>query len=330
MAFGSAWIQKEIWINLKKIYKLKKKINILVVGGTGFIGYHLIKKCIKKNWKVTSISTREPKPFRYVKRVKYVICDISNKKQLTKKINDKFDYVVNLGGYVDHSNKTKTYESHYIGVKNLSEIFLNKSLKSFIQIGSGGEYGNSNVPHKENYFTNISKINSIYFKSKLLSSMYLISLYIKYNFPITILRLYQAYGLKQDINRLIPIVITNCIKDKSFNCSEGKQFRDFIFVDDVIKAIFLSLKNPSAKGEIFNIASGKGVKVKKLIQIINNKIGFGKPQFGKIKLRKDEKLLFYPSIKKAKKILRWSPTISIDKGLNETIKSYKKYYNIKK
>ena len=40
--------------------------------------------------------------------------------------------------------------------------------------------------------------------------MYLTSLYIKYNFPITILRLYQAYGLKQDVNRLIPIVITNC------------------------------------------------------------------------------------------------------------------------
>ena len=119
--------------------------------------------------------------------------------------------------------------------------------------------------------------------------------------------MYQAYGLKQDVNRLIPIVITNCIKDKSFNCSEGKQFRDFIFVDDVIKAIFLSLKNSSAKGEIFNIASGKEVKVKKLIQIINNKIGFGEPQYGKIKLRKDEKLFlsFYQKSKKNSKMVTY-------------------------
>lgn len=329
MVFGNVWIQKEIWKNLKKIFKLKKKTKILVVGGTGFIGYHLIKQCIKKNWKVTSISAHKPKPYRHVKKVKYLVCDISKKKQLIKIIKGNYDYLVNLGGYVDHSNKLKTYESHYIGVKNLSEIFLNRSLKSFVQIGSGGEYGNSSPPHKESSITNINKINSVYFKSKLLSSMHLINLYIKFNFPITILRLYQAYGLKQDVNRLIPIVITNCIKGKKFNCSEGKQFRDFIFIDDVVKAIILSLKRSSAKGEIFNIASGKIIKVKKLIQIINSKVGAGQPQYGKIKLRKDEKLFFYPSIKKAKKILNWHPSISIDQGLNETIKSYKKYHKIK-
>ena len=105
---------------LKKIYKIEK--NKYFSRRYGFTGYHLIKKCIKK-LKVTSISTRKPKPFRYVKRAKYVICDISNKKQLTKKINDKFDYVVNLGGYVDHSNKTKTYKSHYIGVKIYLKFF---------------------------------------------------------------------------------------------------------------------------------------------------------------------------------------------------------------
>ncbi len=309
---------------------MKKKINILVVGGTGFIGYHLIKKCVKKNWKVTSISTRKPKPYRYIKKVKYVICDISKKKQLTKKINDKFDYVVNLGGHVDHTNKAKTHKSHYIGVRNLSKIFLNKSLKSFIQIGSGGEYGNSKTPHKESNVTNISKINSSYIKSKLLASKYLMSLYLKFKFPVTILRLYQAYGTQQDINRLIPIVITNCIKDKRFNCSDGKQFRDFIFIDDVVKAIILSLKNSYAKGEILNIASGKIINVKKLIQLINNKVGYGNPQYGKIKLREDEKLFFFPSIKKAKKILNWSPTISINNGLNKTIQSYKQYYDIKK
>ena len=83
------------------------KKNILIVGGTGFIGYHLAKKAIQKKLIVTSISTKPAKKIRYLKKVKYIICDISDKKKLTKVIKKKYDYVVNLGGYVDHANKKK-------------------------------------------------------------------------------------------------------------------------------------------------------------------------------------------------------------------------------
>ena len=83
------------------------KKRILIVGGTGFIGYHLALKATKKNWSVTSISSKPPKNLRFVSKVKYILCDIANKNLLKKKINKSFDYVVNLGGYVDHSNKKK-------------------------------------------------------------------------------------------------------------------------------------------------------------------------------------------------------------------------------
>ena len=119
--------------------KLNKKL--LIVGGTGFIGSKLAKKTVEKGWKVFSISTNKPKKLRKVSKVKYLICDISKKRLLEKKIKTNFDYVVNLGGFVDHRNKVKTYNSHYIGCKNLAQIFLKKSIKSFIQIGSGLEYG---------------------------------------------------------------------------------------------------------------------------------------------------------------------------------------------
>ena len=99
--------------------------NILIIGGTGFIGYHLAKKCLKKNFKVTSISKNRPKKIRFLKKVKYIICDINNKKIL-KKIDNNFDYVVNLGGYVDHKNKQETYRSHYLGLKKLTKIFIKK------------------------------------------------------------------------------------------------------------------------------------------------------------------------------------------------------------
>jgi len=59
---------------------LNPKNNILIVGGTGFIGYHLAKKSLKKGWRVTSISSKPPKKIRYLPKVKYILCDITKKK----------------------------------------------------------------------------------------------------------------------------------------------------------------------------------------------------------------------------------------------------------
>jgi nucleoside-diphosphate-sugar epimerase len=300
---------------------LKKKNNILIVGGTGFIGYHLANKCIQKNWKVTSVSAHQPKKKRFNKKIEYLICDITKKNDIKKKIGDNFDYLVNLGGYVDHSNKKKTYQSHYIGVKNLAKFFLFKNLKSFVQLGSGGEYADCESPHKE---TNKGSPVSTYYRSKLLATLHLKKLFQKKKFPATILRLYQAYGPRQDVNRLIPIVIKNCLQNKKFDCSEGKQFRDFVYIDDVVNIILKTLKNKNSKGKIFNVGSGKPIKVKKLIETINNKIKKGYPQYGKIKLRKDEKIKVFPSINRSKKILKWQPKISIQSGLTKTIQYYKK------
>jgi len=149
--------------------------NILIIGGTGFIGYHLAKKLLQKNFKVTSVSKNPPKKFRFLKKVKYIICDINNEKIL-KKIDDNFDYVVNLGGYVDHRNRRETYRSHYLGLKKITKIFIKKKIKKFIQIGSSMEYGRVPSPQKE-YFKCYPE--SIYGISKLLSTKYLINLYKK-------------------------------------------------------------------------------------------------------------------------------------------------------
>ena len=118
-----------------------KKNRILITGGTGFIGYHLAKKCLKLNWSVTSISTNPPKKIRRLRKVKYLIIDISNQKNVNKRLSKNYDYVVNFAGYVDHSNKAKTMKSHYLGAQNLAKIFLDSKIKKFIQIGSSIEYG---------------------------------------------------------------------------------------------------------------------------------------------------------------------------------------------
>ena len=296
--------------------------SILIAGGTGFIGFHLAKKCLNLKWSVTSISTSIPTKKRKLKNVKYKLCDISNKSKLLKKIKPNYDYVVNLAGHVDHSHRIKTMKSHYDGFKNLTYLFLNSNIKRFVQIGSCVEYGKIKSPQHEKNIND--KTFSIYGNAKLLSTKLSQNLYKKFNFPITVLRLYLVYGPHQDINRVIPITIQNSIKNKKFDCSNGLQLRDFTYVDDVVAAIIKTLKNEDSPGQIINIGQGKPLLVKDVINKICKLLDSGRPQFGKIRLRKDEIKDLHPSIAKAKKVLNWTPKIEIIPGLKKTINYYKK------
>ena len=157
-----------------------------------------------------------------------------------------------------------------------------------------------------------------------MSTKHLLNLYKKFKFPAVILRLYLVYGPGQDANRVIPITILNAIKNKKFNCSDGLQFRDFVHIDDVTDAIIKTLRTNKVSGNIFNIGSGQPVQIKKIILKICKLVGSGRPQYGKIKLRKDEISSLYPDITRAKKILNWKPKINLNLGLLKTVNYYKK------
>ena len=296
------------------------KKNILIAGGTGFIGFHLIRK-LKKDFNIISISSNRPKKIRKIAGINYIKCDIIKKKSLINKLNSfKVDFVINLAGYVDHSNKIKTLQSHFYGCKNLVDYYRSKNIKLFIQIGSSLEYGRQNSPHNEK-----SKCRPIatYGKSKLKSTEYILRTQKKFSFPAIVLRLYQIYGPNQSTNRLIPITIAACLKNRKFKCSSGLQIRDFLFVDDLtnlIKKIILSKKKING---VFNIGSNNPVKVREVITMIRNKIKKGHPEFGKIKMRNDEVMEYFPNLKKISKKLSLKPKFSLKNGLDKTIKFYK-------
>jgi len=298
------------------------KNKILIAGGTGFIGYHLAKKFLKRKFEVTSLSLSKPKKERYLKNVKYLYCDISNLKSLKKVLVEEFNYVVNLAGHVDHTNKRKVINSHFIGCKNLVYIFRKKKIKIFIQIGSSVEYGRKNSPQNEKKKIKLNSIQSNYGKAKLMSTNYLLNLYKKKKFPVIILRLYLIYGAKQDKNRLVPIVINSCLKNKKFPCSIGTQKRDFLHVDDLI-SLFIKIINSKKNyfGNIFNVGFGKPFSVKKVILLIKKISNGGYPEFGKIAFRKDEILNLYPNINKVKNYFNWKPKTSLKNGLVSLIKN---------
>ena len=299
---------------------MKKKI--LITGGTGFIGYHLAKKCVRMGWEVTSFSKKKPKPIRTLKEVNYLFGDLTKKKDL-KVLKKKFDYIVNAAGVVDHSSNPKVYKAHYLGCKNLANFFLKKKIKLFLQVGSCVEYGPQKSPQKEDYKTKINDLKSMYSKGKLAASKYLMELYDKYRFPVVIFRLYLNYGPNQDFNRFLPVIIDGCIRGKKFPCSSGIQYRSFTFVDDLVRAMVIALKKTHLSGNVFNIGNNKPVKIKRIVQYIKKYVKKGTPLYGKIKFRRDEIKHLYPNISKAKLLLNWQPKVSFSKGLSRTINYYK-------
>ena len=93
------------------------KKNILIAGGTGFIGFHLIRK-LKKDFNIISISSNRPKKIRKIAGINYIKCDIIKKKSLINKLNSfKVDFVINLAGYVITLIKLKLYKVIFMDVK---------------------------------------------------------------------------------------------------------------------------------------------------------------------------------------------------------------------
>ena len=296
------------------------KKNILIIGGTGFFGFHLLKFFLTLKWNVFSLSKSPPNYLRALKNVKYLYGDISKAYSIKFLKDYNLNYIVNCGGYVDHVSKIKTLKTHFIGCKNLYKIFADKKIQTFVQIGSSSEYGKMKSPLRE---TQLGKAKTIYGKSKLKASKFLLSLKNR-NFSFVIIRPFLLYGPFQDNNRFLPFVICSLIANKKFACSDCTQYRDFLYIDDAVRAIKACLGNKKVCGKIINIGLGKSIQLRKVMNIMQKKIKRGIPDFGKVALRSDEPEVIFPDIKRAKKYLNWKPAISFKQGIIRTINYYKK------
>lgn len=306
------------------------KKSLLVVGGSGFIGSHLVERALSLGWSVVSIGLRKSL-FGVEEKNNFVhFCvDLNDKKALDEVIKGRyFDYIINCGGYIDHRSfldgGEQVFNTHFQGLLNLISSIETNKIKKFINIGSSDEYGSSLAPQREDIR---EQPISPYSLAKVTSSHLLRLLNISENFPSTTLRLFLVYGPNQDEKRFIPNTILGCLRDKSFPCSLGSQLRDFCYIEDVVDAIFLALNSSKVEGEILNIASGEARKIRNVIEEIHSIVGSGSPKFGEIPLRVGENLELYADISKAKELLNWQPKIKLTEGLKLTIESYRHHYD---
>ena len=295
----------------------REKKHLLIIGGTGFIGYHCLNFAKKYRWKLTSISRNFPQRERKVSGVKYLKLNINNLGHIQKKLSENFTFVINAVGVTNKNLKRN--KKNIISLKKfkkLIDFFYYKKINKFIQIGSAAEYGSEKIPQKENM---TCKPKSQYGQSKLEETKYLLNYLKFYSFNATIVRLFQVYGRKQNNDKIIAYTLEKCLSDKEFKLTEGSQTRDFCHINDIMRGIFLLLSKKKSNGEIYNIASGQDTSIKKLTQTIVNIVGQGKPIFGALRYRQNEIFKSRADIKKIKK-LGWKPKINLQNGIKSLLK----------
>ena len=300
--------------------------SLLIIGGTGFIGANLSLRALKSGYKVVVLSLSTPSLEKKINNIKYIQVDITDLDKLKEKIGGvSFDYIVNLSGYINHCNFSdggkKVIDVHFGGLQNILQSVNLSSLKRFVQIGSSDEYGHLPAPQNEDMPE--SPI-SPYSLAKVSSTKLLQMLYSTEEIPTVILRLFLVYGPGQDAGRFMPQIIQGCLSSELFSVSAGEQLRDFCYIDDVTHGILMSLKNDKVNGKVINIASGKSIRIREVVELVQKNIGQGKANFGKIPYRIGENMALYADISKANSILRWNPVVSIEEGIKKTIDYYQR------
>jgi len=299
--------------------------NLLIIGGTGFIGRHLTCAAVRAGFRTIVLSLQEPHREHKVTGATYLQADITDFNSLSNRLlNVGIEYVVNLSGYIDHSSFSaggeSVIDSHFSGVQNIVKVLDWGKLKRFIQIGSSDEYGNLKAPQNE---TMRESPISPYSFGKVASTQFLQMLNRTEGFPAVVLRLFLVYGPSQDHKRFLPQVIRGCASGKSFPTSLGEQLRDFCYVDDVTRGILTALMQADINGEVINIASGIPVTIRKVTETVKVLIGQGDPLFGQIPYRTAENMALYADISKANDLLEWKPEITLEDGILRTINFYR-------
>lgn len=289
-------------------------MNVIVTGGAGFIGSHLVERLVADGHSVTvidNLSSGKIKNLNSVAtKIHFIRADIASARLIFRDC----DWVFHLAAKADivpSITMPKLYHATNVtGTINVLEAARLGRVKRFIYAASSSCYG---VP--ERYPTDESATIAPmypYALTKYLGELAVLHWGQVYKLPVVSLRLFNAYGPRSRTSGLYGAVFGTFLAQKRAGkpltvVSNGKQLRDFTYITDVVEA-FVKAARSDVSGEVINIGTGKPQSINTLVKLIGGRVVH-------IPKRPGEPDRSQADIRKAKRLLHWKPTTSFEKGV---------------
>ncbi len=313
-------------------------MTIIVTGGAGFIGsnfiFHMIKKysqyriiCLDKLTYAGNLSTLESvienPNFRFVKAD---ICDREAVYNLFEE--EKPNVVVNFAAesHVDRSIEAPDVflKTNIIGTSVLLDACRKYGIDRYHQVSTDEVYGDLPLDQPELFFTESTPLHtsSPYSSSKASADLLVLAYYRTYGLPVTISRCSNNYGPYHFPEKLIPLMIANALKDKPLPVyGEGKNVRDWLYVEDHCKAIDLIIHKGKV-GEVYNVGGHNEKQNIEIVKIICKELNKPESLITYVTDRKGHDLRYAIDPTKIYTELGWLPETKFEDGIKKTIKWY--------
>jgi len=309
---------------------------ILVAGGSGFIGSHIVDRLIEEDMEVIVLDNLYTGQLEFIEHQKdnknfhFVRGDVRNfnlVKHLVKDVDAVFNEAAVVSVPRSIEDPVLANEVNVGGALNLLKACLDSGVKRFVQASSASVYGNTRtLPISEDL---PPKPISPYAVSELAAESYAKVFCTAYGLETVCLRYFNVYGPRQTFSPysgVITIFVNQLLRNQQpIVFGDGEQTRDFVYVEDVVNANMLALTKKEVKGEVFNIATGVATTINKLVwnlqEIMSKKHlkPIHKPP------RQGDIRHSYASIEKARKILEYEPKFSLKKGLTKLVEWYSRH-----
>lgn len=310
-------------------------MNVLITGGAGFIGSHLIDEFISRKYNVIAIDNlltgtkKNLDPFLKNENFTFLNLDVQNHIEISQDL----DYVLHLASaaspkaYTEHP--INTLKAGSIGTINTLGLAKAKNAK-YLFTSTSEVYGNPQIsPQPETYWGNVNPngVRSMYDEAKRFAEAAVASYNRIYNLDTRIVRLFNTYGPNMKINdgRVVTNFISQALRGQDITIyGKGDQTRSFCYVDDTVSGIIKAMESDSP--EVFNIGNPNEITILQLAEKIirltnsNSSIKF-------VDLPEDDPMQRKPDITKANEKLKWFPEVLLEDGLMKTIAWVEKSIN---